>query len=329
MARPRRTLGLAVVGVLVVMVSGCAAHRSSSLSSRFVRGADVPAEDMLAWPVDEASPPAAPMEAVVLDTPDEPVAKTSDLPTVETTDAALARALTDLNSRPSAAELRHVAAEYSRLGIFDRAHDYLAEALDVAPADGATRVALAQLWRDWGVPSMALPEAYRAVHAAPASAAAHNTLGILLFSLGDHAAAEARFERVLALEPGAAWAHGNLCYLAFSRGDERRALDECREALRMDPTLTAARHNLALVHAAAGRWAAAADEFARASDDAGRAQFNLGLALMAGDQYLRAADAFDAAGRAQPALQILARQRASEARRMATAAGESVSGGRD
>jgi tetratricopeptide (TPR) repeat protein len=310
------------------MVSSCAAHRSSSLSSRFVRGIDVPAEDMVAWPVDPAAQPAAP-QAAVLDTPSEPVAKTSDLPTVEATDAVLARTLARLGARRAPPELRQVAAEYRRLGVYDRAHDYLVEALALDPSDGATRVALAQVWRDWGVPSMALSEAYRAVHAAPASAAAHNTLGILLFSLGDVAAAEARFERVLELQPGAAWAHGNLCYVAFSRGDERRALRECREAIRMDPALTAARNNLALVHAAAGRWAEAADQFALASGDAGRAQFNLGLALMAGDQYLRAADAFDAAGRAQPALEIAARQRASEARRMATAAGESVSGGRD
>lgn len=324
--RPRPAVGLAVVGALVVLVSGCAAHRAPGLAGRFIRGADIPAEDMTAWPV--AVEPSAAIAPVASGPPPAgPAPKSSDLPTVEAEDAGLAGALARLGAGRSAGALRSVALEYRRLGVFDQALDYLERALRVDRADAATLVALAQVWRDWGVPARALPEAYRAVHADPSSPAAHNTLGVLLFSLGDFEAARARFERVLVLEPGAAYAHSNLCYLWFSRGDQHRAIEWCREALRIDPALTSARHNLALVHAAAGRWAEAAGQFERGSADAGRARFNLGLALLAGGQHLRAVDAFDLAGRMQPALAAMARQRADEARRLAAAI-ETVSGGR-
>ena len=75
---------------------------------------------------------------------------------------------------------RLVAAEYWRVGVFDKAHEYLNAALTMSPQDAATFDALARLWRDAGFPQLGLADAHRAVYFAPDSAVAHNTLGTLL-----------------------------------------------------------------------------------------------------------------------------------------------------
>src|SRR5687768_16728943 len=99
------------------------------------------------------------------------------MPSVEAAYPRLAAALHAANTAPSPQTLRRAADEYRRLRIADRAHDYLQQALRLDPRDAATYDALARLWRDGGLPALALADAHRAVHYAPASAVAHNTLG--------------------------------------------------------------------------------------------------------------------------------------------------------
>jgi Tfp pilus assembly protein PilF len=185
--------------------------------------------------------------------PSEPVAKHSDLPTIEGLDARLAQALADVEGRPTAETHQIVAAEYHRLGVLDRAYEHLTAAIALAPGDAGAYDTRARVWRDWGHADLGLGDAARAVFHAPKSAPAHNTLGTLLFVLGQLDEAQARFEMAMALDPDAAWIRNNLCYTALMRGDATLARSRCEEALVLDPALEAARNNLALVDAALGQ----------------------------------------------------------------------------
>jgi Flp pilus assembly protein TadD len=82
------------------------------------------------------------------------------------------------------------------------------------PRSAAAFDELARIWRDAGVPNLALPDATRAVYFAPTSAEAHNTLGTVLAMLGQLELARREFGRALALDPGAEYARTNLCRLA-------------------------------------------------------------------------------------------------------------------
>jgi Tfp pilus assembly protein PilF len=124
--------------------------------------------------------------------------------TVEASYPALARALVALAGQPSAAGHRAVAAHYARLGITDVAHEHLTAAVSIDPGDAEAWVGLARIWRDWGFPHLALPDAYRALHFARDSAEVHETLGSILQALGRHDAARAAYQRGLALEVAAA-----------------------------------------------------------------------------------------------------------------------------
>jgi Tfp pilus assembly protein PilF len=127
--------------------------------------------------------------------------------TVEASQPDLTRALVAVAARPSAAGHRAVAAHYARLGIVDVAHEHLSAAVKLDPRDAEAWVGLARIWRDWGLPHLALPDAYRALHAAPDWPVVHNTIGSILQALGRHEAARASFEKALALELRAA-THG-------------------------------------------------------------------------------------------------------------------------
>ncbi|HUF46531.1 MAG TPA: tetratricopeptide repeat protein [Vicinamibacterales bacterium] len=333
MRRPLPSAACTALTVVVVLVAGCAARPAPNLASRLVRGADGPGG--LVWPM-AAEPgetgetaPAPPEGGPGAAATSEPVPgvrarhEIRDADTLETFDPRLQAALSAIegaDTRPTVEALLDAADEYWRLGVFDRAHRLLTQALGRAPRDARTLEALARLWRDWGVPAQGLADAYRAASAAPASPAVQNTLATVLFHMGHVEAAEARFAEVLRLDPRAAYAQSNLCYAALARGDEDRALAACRAALEVDPANRAARNNLALVHAAADRWDDAAREFLTAAGDEATARYNLGMALLSRREYTRAAEAFDAAARLQPD-PGRAHERAREARRLAGGAG--------
>lgn len=230
--------------------------------------------------------------------------------TVETSDPALLSALQMVGAQPNAVNHRAVAAHYVRHGVLDVAHEHFSAAVALDPRDGTSWDGLARIWRDWGFPHLALPDAYRAVYFAPTSASVHNTLGTVLQSLGRRAEARAQFEQALALDVTAAYALSNLCYGWRLEGNAAKAADACKEALRLQPGLEPARNNLALAYVAAGDLSAALETLA-ASGDKARAAYNEGLLQLARRRYGDALKAFDVARAARPqyrAAETMARQ---------------------
>jgi tetratricopeptide (TPR) repeat protein len=232
--------------------------------------------------------------------------------TVETFDTELGAALFQAKLHPTSAAARRVAAAYARLGIFDKAHEYLQRAVKSDPGNAANYEALARLWRDVRMPYLGLSDAHRAVYYAPDWPVAHNTLATLLQAMGQRANARVEYERALVLEPSAAYALNNLCYSDILDGRIERALQRCHEALKADPQLRAAQNNLGLAYAASGRMDAAFDAFNLAVDPAG-ALYNMGVARMARGEYRSAVEAFQAAQAEKPTL-ALAAARAEQAR---------------
>jgi protein O-GlcNAc transferase len=283
---------------------------------------DASIEDASAAAEGEAAPPAESLEnfmAKVRKLASAPRPPRNTSPTVESQDPMLAAALAAAAIRPSPETLRMVAEEYHRLGVADRAHQYLNRALALKPGDPATYDALARMWRDWGFPQLGLADAHRAVYYGPASASARNTLGTILQALGKRDLARAQYERALQLDPSAAYALNNLCYGWILDGDSRRAAAACLQALELDPGLTAASNNLGLAYAAAGDLDAARAAFDRSGDRPG-ALYNLGIAHLAKHRYADSVKAFQEAQAARPSLR-LAGVRARQAEQQLSMAG--------
>jgi Flp pilus assembly protein TadD len=246
--------------------------------------------------------------------------------TVEAGDPELAAALLAADARPTAAARRALAAQYARLGIFDKAHEHLTAAVRLDPRDAAGWDGLARIWRDWGFAHLGLADAHRALYFAPENPIVHNTFGTLLQALGRRAEARTHYERALQLDPTAAYALNNLCYGWVLDGQAEEAVRACRRALALQPNVEATRNNLALAYAAGGDLTAAADQFA-GSSEVGRAEYNLGIVHLARRQYAEAARAFDAA-QARRSNFRAAQVRAREARRRAAAVGAPETVGR-
>ncbi|MBP1685315.1 MAG: Tetratricopeptide 1 repeat-containing protein [Deltaproteobacteria bacterium] len=293
----RHSLGCLFVTVLA---AGCAAHRSPdfSLSPAVQSGSLESSSNAATTEPDSLSSFNAKVRAAVAAAkrPDRPA-----IPTIESVNPELARALAALTASPTAASERRVAEAYHSVGVLDKANDHFAEAIRLDPKDGWAYDGSARVWRDSGFPQFGLGDAYRAVyrlHGAPESL---NTLGTILFALGHYSEAQASFERALKQRQDAAYALNNLCYVALTVGDTPAAAVACRRALERAPGLRTARHNLALTYAAKGDLAAAACEFA-ASGDSASLQYNLGVVHLALRQYKEAAVAFKTAGQLNPAL---------------------------
>jgi Flp pilus assembly protein TadD len=229
---------------------------------------------------------------------------------IEITDPRLATELRALTLESTSANHRAVAAAYMRHGVLDLAHEHFSAAVALDPGDGASWDGLARIWRDWDLPHLALPDAYRGVYFVPNSPVTHNTLGTVLQALGRYADARAQFEQALALDVNAAYALSNLCYGWRLEGDPAKAAEACRNALRLRPDLESARNNLALAYEAEGNLPAALDTLASSADKA-RAAYNEGLLHLAGRRYREALNAFDRARAARPqyrAAEIMARR---------------------
>jgi Flp pilus assembly protein TadD len=245
--------------------------------------------------------------------PDRPAAAT-----VEGNNPALAAAVAAATFTPSPATCRLAAEEYRRHGIFDKAFHYLGKAAALDPKDAATYDASARLWRDSGLPEVALGDAYRATYFAPLSPVTHNTLGTIFQALGRRALARAEYQRALQLDASAAYALNNLCYGWVLDNDPKKAILACETALKLQPGLAAADNNLGLAHAANGDMAAARAAFARAGDKAGEL-YNTGIVRLAQRDYNGAIDAFESAQAARPTLA----EAAARARQARTAAAQS------
>ncbi len=308
--------------VLTALLGGsCAtgAPRPPQFVQRLPRGADPGPKDA---GHDAVKPPPCPHKEI-LDSYIEKVRQLSETarprsapqPTLEGQDPELLAARLLLTASPGPESQRRVAAAYMRLGVLDAAFDHFKAALRLEPQDAASFDGLARIWRDWGLPNVALGDAHRAIYYAPASATVYNTLGTILQKLGQHAAAASAFEAAIRRDPRAAYALNNLCYVRFLQSRGVEAIDACNRALDLEPELAAAHNNLALAYWAEGDRMSATKAFA-SSGQAGAARYNTGIALLGSRRFKEAAEAFaDADGVNPPVKQ--ARQRALQARILA------------
>lgn len=238
----------------------------------------------------------------------KPVSSKAAAETIEMRDPALAADLVALLSAPTAERHRAVAERYRELGVLDDAYRHFNDALMLNSRDAAAYEGLARVWRDWGLPELAVGDAHRATFYAPQSASARNTFGTIMQALGHYSEAKSSYELASWLDPNAAYAVNNLCYLAFVTGRINDAIDRCHAALRLDPSLAAARNNLALALAASGRMDVARAQFLDAGDRAS-GLYNTGIAYLAAGDERNALTAFDAASKARPTFNI-SRERA-------------------
>lgn len=295
------------MSVCLLATVGCAA-RQTAHSNRFIRAG----EPSISYDLPGLSKVQANLE--LSQAQREEIAahslRDSSGRTVETTNPEVLDALKIASLKPDAGNFHRVAVVYRRLGIIDKAFDYLTLAIGQQPRSARFLEERAQIWRDWNFPEFGLVDAHKAVFFAPRSASAHSTLGTILHAIGDLSSARVEFETAITLDADAAYALSNLCYLSVLQGDFARAQRECESALALEPDLAVARNNLALAFAAAGDLRRAREEFLRTGDSAA-ADFNIGVIHMAWGQYAEAADSFGNASNARPSFTAAA----TEARR--------------
>jgi len=236
--------------------------------------------------------------------------------TLESSDERLKAALAQLVLTPTAQAHRQVALEYRRLRVLDHAQEHFAAAVKLDSRDVVSRAGMARIWRDWGFPNKALPEARRAVANAPGSATAANTLGTVFQALGNFDEAKRWYGRAVALDAGAWYALNNLCYLEIMTR-QPYAIAMCERAVSAAPDSAIARNNMALAHAASGDLDGARTWFRRATNTA-TADYNYGIVMMSERKYRDAQDAFRSALLADPD-STLAAVRARQARLAADA----------
>jgi Tfp pilus assembly protein PilF len=281
---------------VMLIAAGCAGRPVKSLSDRLVRG-DVP--QTADWRISDVATPVDPPATAA---PERPLPET-----IEAHDPRLAAALRDLAGGESAEALVRVAIEYSRVGVLDRADALLTRAVAIDGRYAGAYAARARVWRDWGWPARALPDAHRAVYLSPASPDAHTTLGSVLLQLGAHREALDSFRKVLELAPEAAWAYSNVCYATLMAGQVDDAAAWCERALSIDAGLTAARNNLGLVHAVADRMDQSRAAFLNVTRES-EGLFNLGIVRLARREFALAGEAFRAACRQAPEFEAACRR---------------------
>jgi tetratricopeptide (TPR) repeat protein len=301
----------------LIAVAGCAT-RSASLASRFVK----PGEPSATFDDPEAPAPKAPPLSdymrKIRALQSRAVPKGSFLPTIESTDPALAKALLILRIQETPATHRLVASAYRRAGVLDYAYKHFQRATVLDPCDAVSYDGMARIWRDWGMPDVALSEAYRALHCNQQSAEIYNTLGTILEALGQPGSALGAYTHAVAIDPRAAFALNNLCYVEMDAGHQAAAAAYCERALAVAPDFVAARNNLALIQARNGDVVGAEQQLTSGPASAS-SLYNVGVLRLSEARYKEAAAAFDQAAAVQPSM-ILARQRSVQARKAARAA---------
>lgn len=248
--------------------------------------------------------------------------KSSLLPTLESTDPFLSKALLALAIDETADRHVMVAEGYRNAGVTDYAFRHYLRATTLDPCSAAGYDGMARLWRDWGRPDIAIGDSYRAVYCNPRSAEIYNTLGTIMAALGQTGNARNAYRKSLALDAHNAPALTNLGYMELEAGHPNDAIRLCAKAVSEAPGFEPARNNLALAYISRGDYAAA--EQALQSAPNAVAQYNLGVLRLATGDYKRAAEAFEAAAALQPSMRI-ARLRAVQARRAAES-GERANG---
>jgi tetratricopeptide (TPR) repeat protein len=304
-----------VVVAAAVAVSGCAAHQAK-FASRFVKAGEPSAtyDDPNAAPAPSLQDYTRKVRALQ----SKAVPKNSLLPTIESSDPDLARALLLLAMHESPEHHRLAAVAYRRAGVLDYAYRHFQRATVLDPCDAVSYDGMARLWRDWGMPELGLTDVHRALHCTRKSAEIYNTLGTILETLGEQAGAERAYQSALALNPRATFALNNLCYIQMIKGNGPAATHFCEAALAVDPNFAAARNNLALVEAKGGDLAGSERRLRSASANA-VSLYNVGVLRLSERRYGDAALVFDEAAATQPSMTI-ARQRSVQARQAAKAA---------
>jgi tetratricopeptide (TPR) repeat protein len=313
--RNRRRLGTAATAIvaLAIAASACSARRPVVATPE----RPAPASEAASASPGAASASLESFMATVRRLSTEARPERAPVKTLEGSDAALQAAIAASIAAPTPAAYRAVAVEYARWKVLDRAYGYLDRALRIDPRDPLTYEALARLWRDGGLPHVALGDAHRAVYYSNGSARSRNMLGTIFQAMGRHREARREYSRALTLEPDAAYAWSNLCYAWLLEGHSDEATAACETALRVDPNLSAAQNNLGLARAQAGDLAGAERAFALAGVRP-RALFNVGIVQLADGQYAEAAKSFQRAYEEQPSwadAALRARQARGEARR--------------
>jgi Flp pilus assembly protein TadD len=301
----------------LVATSGCAAREGGRFASKFVK----PGEPTATYDDPAAAPQKPTLSEYVrkLRTLQAKAApKNSLLPTIESSNAELAKALMLLALRESPETHRLAAAAYRKAGVLDFAYRHFQRAVALEPCDAVSYDGMARLWRDWGMSDLALSDVHRALSCNKKSAEIYNTLGNVLESLGQPAGAERAYRSAIALNPRATFALNNLCYLQMTQGNVAAAAGFCEQALAVDANFAPARNNLALLDARRGDLAGA-EQRLRAGTQDGIALYNVGVLRLSQGRYSEAALVFDQAAAAQPSLTI-ARRRLVQARQAARAA---------
>jgi len=203
----------------LVAVSGCAT-RSAGFASRFVKPGEPSASyDDPAAPAPAAkAPPLSDYMRKVRALQSRAAPKNSFLPTIESTNPALMKALMMVAVEDSAVNHRAVAVAYRRAGVLDFAYRHFQRAATLEACDAVAYDGMARIWRDWGMPDLALTETYRALHCNEKSAEIYNTLGTVLEALRQPAGAQRAYARAVTIDPRAAFALNNLCYVEMDAG---------------------------------------------------------------------------------------------------------------
>jgi tetratricopeptide (TPR) repeat protein len=298
--------------VLALASSGCAARRAG-FSSRFIK----PGQPTASFDEPVQGPPPHLQQYMqdVRKLQAKAAPKSSLLPTLETTDSTLAKALLLVAMQDTAANHRAVSAAYRDAGVLDYAFRHLKRAAALNRCDAAAYDGMARLWRAWGRPEIAIGDAYRAIQCNPGSAEIYNTLGTVMQQLGQNENARRAYQRAVALDSHATFALNNLCYLEVSEGHGAEAEGFCKLALAESPTFEPARNNLALAYIV-GNDVATAEQQLLSGDRTADRWYNVGMLRLATGRYREAAEAFDQASLANPSLRIATR-RAVQARRAA------------
>jgi len=308
---PSRRPGLAraaVVVVLLPLMGGCATHRGS-VASRFVK----PGRPSVSLDDPNAAAPQAGLQEFArkvrtLQSHAQP--KSTLLPSIETQNPVIQKALLILAMHETAAVHRQLAYAYKAAGVTDFALRHFQRAAALEPCDAAAYDGMARVWRDSGLPGIALGDAYRALNC-QSSAEIYNTLGTVFIALGQERNAREAFQHALAVNPNASFALNNMCYMEVIAGHLTEGERLCRDAAAQDPTLDTARNNLAALQLLRGDPAAAEAELTTGAAG-GTEQYNLGVLKFAAGTFAEAAVAFEAAG-SHPGMGI-ARRAAEQAR---------------
>jgi tetratricopeptide (TPR) repeat protein len=304
-----------VAATVLMAASGCAA-REGHLTSRFVK----PGEPSATYDDPNATPRPALSDYVrkLRALQSNAVPKNSLLPTIESSNPELARALLLLSMHESSEHHRLAAVAYRKVGVLDFAYRHFQRAAVLDSCDAVSYDGMARLWRDWSMPEIALGDAHRALSCSKQSPEIYNTLGTILESLGQAAGAERAYRSAVALNPRAAFALNNLCYLEMAQGNAPAAAQFCEAALAVDPNFAPARNNLALLEAKRGDLASA-EKHLRDGSPSAVSLYNVGVLRLTQRRYAEAALVFDQAVAAQPSL-IIARRRSIQAHQAARAA---------